>query len=402
MNILFLHRDFPGQFKHIAAELAKNPANKVSFITDDSGIQLPGIRKHVYKPVQKISENAHPYLKNYIEAVAHGQSAASMALTLKTQGYKPDIIYGFSGWGSAMFMKDIFPDVPFLSYYEWFYSADGPEVKYSGIEFNDDDKARIRCKNSKFLIDLYSSDAGISPTEWQKSQFPKEFHDKIKVIHDGIDTEICKPNSEARFLIKDKNLELTVQDEVITYATRGLDTYRGFPQFMEMAEKLLKKRPNAHIVIAGANVSGYGQKYENITPKDYAIKKHKLDMNRVHFVDVLDYDEYLKLLQISTVHVYLTVPFVLSWSFLEAMSVGCCIVASNTQPVLEVMKNNYNGLLADFFSVEHIFKRVIYALENKKEMEKIRKNARQTIIDNYELKDMLKKQIEYINSLIKK
>lgn len=401
MNILFLHRDFPGQFKHIAAELAKDSKNRVVFITENlNNIEIPDVEKLAYTMTQRVPDDCHPYMKNYLEAVMHGQAALSLAINLKQRGFEPDIVYGFSGWGNSMFMKDAFPNVPFLSYYEWYYNSDSEDISYSGIKLAETDKESIRCKNAKLLIDLYSSDAGLSPTEWQKSHFPKEFQPKIKVIHDGIDSEFFKPDPDAKFLIKDKNLELTAKDEVVTYVTRGMEAYRGFPQAMEAIEKVLKKRPNAHVIIAGDDVICYGPKLEYGTYKQHMLQQLKLDMNRVHFVGHIPYEEYVKLLQISSVHLYLTVPYILSWSILEAMSTGCCVVASSTQPVLEVMKNNYNGLLADFFSVEHIVKRMLFALENKKEAENIRKNARQTILEKYELKDMLRQQIDYMNSLM--
>lgn len=404
MNILFLHKTFPTQFKHISAELAKNPANRVVFISDNRyDEKIEGVERVMYPYIEPVApESCHPHLKNYVAATLTAQSAASLALTLKVQGFIPDIIIGFSGWGDSMFMKDIFPDTPFLSYYEWYYNADSEDVLFGKIKLTEEDREMIRCLNAKFLIDLYSSDAGISPTEYQKKQFPVEYHDKIKVIHDGIDTEYFKPNSSAKFVVKDKNLELTCKDEVITYGTRGMEPYRGFPQFMEAVELLLKKRPNAHVLIAGEDIICYGQQLQGVSYKQKALDTLDLDMNRVHFVGKLSYDEYLSMLQISSAHIYLTYPYVLSWSFLEAMAAGCCVVASNTTPVLEFMKNNYNGLLAEFYDIEHIVKRVVYALDNQDKVMPIRENARKTVIERCELKDMLKKQIEYINSLIKK
>lgn len=404
MNILFLHKTFPSQFKHLATELAKDSNNRVVFISDNRfDIKIEGVERIMYPYVYPVPpENCHPYLKNYVEATITAQQAANIALTLKQQGFIPDIIYGFSGWGDSMFMKDVFPDTPFISYYEWYYNSNSKDIEYSRINLSESDKELIRCKNAKLLIDLYSSDVGISPTEWQKSQFPKEFQTKIKVIHDGIDTDFFKPNEEAKFVVPGRDIELTAKDEVITYATRGMEPLRGFPQFMEAIEVILKKRPNAHVLIAGDDAVCYGQQLFQGSYKELMLNRLKLDMNRVHFVGTLPYEEYLKLLQVSSVHIYLTYPYVLSWSILEAMSAGCCVVASNTEPVVEFIKNNDNGLLVDFFSIEHIVKKVLYALDNKKEVSTIRENARKTIQENYDLKQMLKKQIEYINSLIKK
>lgn len=399
MNILFIHKNFPSQFQYLSIVLANDPNNEVTALTYEGENELKGINKLFYKINREACKNTHPYLQNYENALLHGQAAAGVLSTMKAKGYKPDIIYGFNGWGSTMFVKDIFPDVPLLSYCEWFYNAEGADIGFNGKILNEDERAQLRCKNSHFLIDLHSSDACITPTQWQKSQFPKEFHNKIKVIHEGIDIDRCQPNENAKFNIKDKNLELSPKDEVITYGTRGMEPYRGFPQFMQAAEKLLKRRPNAHIVIAGHDKTFYSPKPKE-TYKELMLKNLHIDMNRVHFVGGLTFIDYIKLLQISSAHVYLTYPFVLSWSLLDAMATGCCVVASNTQPVLEVMQDNYNGLLVDFFNVDQLVEKIEYILNNQDKMRTIRENARKTVVENYSLAKLLPQQINYIKSLI--
>lgn len=402
MNILFIHRNFPAQFKYIALVYANQPGNRVVFITEEDQLQLNGIEKCVYKVDRKVSSNCHPNLVHYEEAIIIGQSVAEAAIRLKHQGFKPDIIYGFSGWGSPLFIKDVFPDVPFISYCEWYGNADGPETAFDARVVEEDKRPFIRCGNTNSIMDLISCDAAVSPTQWQKSQFPKEFQDKIQVIHDGIDTETCKPDSDAKFLIKDKNLELSTKDEVITYGTRGMELYRGFPQFMEAVETLQKKRPNVHVVIAGADLTCYGPKPDKGTYKENALKKLKLDMQRLHFVGTLSFYDFINFMQISSAHVYATYPYILSWSLLNAMAVGCPIIASNTQPVLEVIQDNYNGLLYDFFNVNQMVEKIEYALDNKEKMQELRNNARQTILDKYDLRKLLAQQMTLVNSLAKK
>lgn len=400
MNILFLHRNFPAQFRHIAAALASDPNNKVFFITNNDKLNLPNINKVIYKLKREVPADCHRYLKFYEESVNHAQSTAEAALMLKNQGFKPDIIYGHT-WGQTMFMKDIFPDVPLLCYFEWFYNAEGGDIGFNGKQLNIDELAKLRCKNSHLLVDLYTCDAGLCPTNFQKSQFPKEFDSKIKVLHDGVDTDFCRPDNNAKFLIKDKNLELTANDEVITYATRGMEAYRGFPEFMRAADKLLKKRPNLQIVIGGEDRVCYGPQIVGTTYKEMMLKElPNLDMNRVHFVGGLPFNEYVKLLQISSAHVYLTYPFVLSWSALDAMSCGCCIVASNTKPITEFMQDNYNALFFDFFNVDEQVKKIEYALDNNDKMQELRYNARQTIVDNYALKDLLPLHIAFVKQIV--
>lgn len=402
MNILFIHRNFPGQFKYLSLIYANQPNNRVVFLTEENVLQLNGIEKHVYKVDKTVYKDCHPYLNYFESAVVQGQAVASEAYKLKKQGFKPDLIYGISGWGSTIFIKDIFPDVPFISYCEWFTKVDSPELAFEGRTISDDDKPKITCGNTHLLSDLVAANAVVCPTQWQKSQFPKAFHNKIHVIHEGIDTQKCKPGINAKLLIKDKNIELSANDEVITYGTRGMELYRGFPQFMEAASKLQKKRPNAHIVIAGTDKVCYGPVPEKGTYKQNALKEFDFDMNRLHFIGELSFNEFVNFLQISSVHVYLTYPYILSWSMLNAMSTGCCVVASNTQPVLEVIQDNQNGLLFDFFNIDQQVEKIEYALDNKDKMQTIRANARQTILDRYDLVKQVALQASLINSLIMK
>lgn len=396
MNILFLHRTFPAQFKHIATELAKNPKNNVVFITAEKQDEISGVRKIVYDLDDSVCVN--PDLEIFDAAILHSKIAASKALELKEEGFKPDIIYGHT-LGPVMFIKDVFHDVPFLCYFEWFYNAEGADAGFDGKELSIEDKIKLKNKNADILIDLYSCDAGISPTLWQKSQFPKEFQDKIKVLHDGVDTEFFKPDSNAKFIIKNKNIELTQKDEVITYATRGMEPYRGFHVFMKAAEILQKRRPNAQIVIAGEDKVFYGGNLTEGTFKEFMLKNTNLDMERMHFTGFLPYEQYRNLLQISSAHIYLTYPFVLSWSILDAMACGCAVVASNTPPVLEVIKDGENGLLAGFYNLNELISKIEFALDNKEKMKIIRQNARKTIEEKYSTKLILPEQIEYLKQV---
>lgn len=403
MNILFIHRTFPAQFEHIIKELLKDSDNTVTFITNNpNSPEIKGVIKHVAESKEKVSENCHPHMRAYEEAVLLAKATAKKAQELKEQGFNPDIVYGFSGWGSSMFIKEVFPEIPFICYFEWFGTPENSVFDFNGTVLDEETKENIKCNNAHILSVLKSCDAGISPTHWQKSLFPKEYQNKIKVIHDGIDTELCKPDNDVEIFLEDKNITLAAKDEIITYGTRGMEPYRGFPEFMSAVEKLLKKRPNAHFLIAGADANCYSPSLKNGTYKELMLEKLNLDINRVHFVGTLPFDYYIKILQISSVHVYLTYPYVLSWSILNAMATGCCVVASNTAPVVEVIKDNLNGLLVDFFDIDGLVEKIEYALDNKDKMAEIRKNARQTIVDKYSLKKLLPKHIDYIKNLIQK
>jgi glycosyltransferase involved in cell wall biosynthesis len=157
------------------------------------------------------------------------------------------------------------------------------------------------------------------------------------------------------------------------------------------------------VVVGGDEVS-YGRKPPKGTWREKMLAEvgDSLDRSRVHFVGKLPYAQFLTLLQISSVHIYLTVPFVLSWSLLEAMSSGCLIVASNTPPVREVMDDGVNGLLVDFSSPAALAERVDEALTNREGLRKVRERARQTVIERYDLATVCLPQqlalIEYLSA----
>ena len=398
MRILFLHPNFPAQFRHLAAALGKNKTNQVIFGTNRREGQIEGVTKVLYEKSRTARAETHHYVRPLENAVLEGQAVYRLAQTLREKRFSPDIVYGHSGWGPTLFVKDIFPKAKLLCYFEWFYRAHGSDADFDPSDpLEADDEARIRIKNAPILIDLYSCDRGLSPTNWQRQQFPQEFHNKIKVHHDGIDINYFQPIPGAKLVLPRMNLDLSGVDELVTYVARGMEPYRGFPQLIETISLLQKKRPQCHFVIVGKNRVAYGKNLpDNKTYKEAMLEKFSLDLNRVHFTGLLPYSEYLQVLQASSVHVYLTRPFVLSWSMLEALSTGCLIVGSDTPPVKEVIQDGVNGLLVDFFKPKEIAARVIEALDNPDRMAHIRKRARETIVDKYDLVKLLPQHLEWI------
>jgi len=398
MKILFLHPNFPAQFRHLATVLGKEPQNTVVYATNRPEGSIPGVNKVVYEKSRTARAETHHYVRPLENAVLEAQGVYRVAQKLKDQGFYPDVVYGHSGWGPTLFMKDIFPRATLLCYFEWYYNAYGSDANFDPKDpINADDEARIRTKNAPILLDLASCDRGLSPTAWQRSQFPPEFQSKIKVHHDGIDTSYFQPMPEAKLNLPRINLDLSSATEIITYVARGMEPYRGFPQFIEAIYLLQQKRPQCHVVIVGKDRVAYGKTLpDGKTYKDEMLKQFPLDLNRVHFTDLLPYEEYLQVLQASSVHIYLTRPFVLSWSMLEALSTGCLIVASNTAPVTEVIEDNVNGLLVDFFSPQQVCDRVIEALEQPEKMAIIRTKARETILAKYDLAQLLPQHLQWV------
>ncbi|MEA5509715.1 glycosyltransferase family 4 protein [Crocosphaera sp. UHCC 0190] len=398
MQILFLHPNFPAQFRHLATELAKNPKNRVVFGTKRKEGQIQGVVKAIYTPSREARPETHHYVRPLENAVLQGQAVYRIAEQLKSQGFVPDVVYGHSGWGPTLFIKDIFPKAELLCFFEWFYHAHGTDADFDPKEpLNADAEAKIRIKNSPILTDLYSCDRGLSPTYWQREQFPPEFHSKITVRHDGVDTDYFKPIPGAKLVLNDKKLDLSEVEEIVTYVGRGMEPYRGFPQFMEAVSILLKRRPNCHVVIVGEDRVAYGRSLpDGKTYKQLMLETFSYDLSRLHFTGSLPYSEYLKVIQASSVHVYLTRPFVLSWSMLEAMSTGCVILGSNTPPVQEVIEDGVNGLLVDFFAVDRIVERIEEVLEHPDKMAKLRVKARETVQERYALAKLLPEHIKWI------
>ncbi|MEL6940099.1 MAG: glycosyltransferase family 4 protein [Cyanobacteria bacterium J06598_1] len=407
MQILFLHPNFPAQFRHLLLALRNDPRHQVVFLTQQQGKPLANVQKVTYQVSRLPSEQTHSYIQDLEQSVLEGQAAYRRLLKLKeTQGFYPDVIYAHSGWGLGLFMKDLFPKATYLCFCEWFYLARGSDADFDPADPVDQETAaRLRILNASLLIDLSSCDRALSPTHWQKQQFPSAFHSKISVCHDGIDTTFFRPNTEHHKLVIEpdtpiacpKRLVLSEMEEVVTYVARGMEPYRGFPQFMAAVAQLQRHRPNCHVVIVGKDWVAYGKNLPNgKTYRQQALETLDLDLSRIHFTGLLKYAEYLQVLQASDVHVYLTYPFVLSWSMLEAMATGCVVVGSRTQPVEEVIQDGVNGLLVDFFQPERIVERVIEVLEHPSKMQTMRAQARQTIVDQYNLANLLPRHLEWI------
>jgi len=398
MRILFLHPDFPAQFRHLATTLAKNPKHQVVFGTMRQQGNLPGVHKVIYQPSREVHPTTHQYIRNLESAVLQGQAIYRIAQQLKAEGFIPDVVYGHSGWGPTLFIKDIFPKTKLLCYFEWFYHAHGSDSDFDPADpLNADAEARIRVKNAPILLDLYSCDAGLSPTSWQHQQFPPEFQPKIRVMHDGVDTLFFRPQPNAKLVLPNLGLDLSQAEEIVTYATRGMEPYRGFPQFMEAVALIQQRRPKCHVVVTGDDRVAYGKQLpDGKTYKQLMLEKLPLDLSRLHFTGLLPYEQYLQVLQASSVHIYLTRPFVLSWSMLESMAAGCLIVGSRTAPVMEFIEDGKNGLLVDFFSPEQIAERVDEVLDHPQRMAELRANARNTILQEYDLANLMPQHLEWL------
>ena len=388
MKFLFIHQNFPGQYVHIVCYLAQ-AGHQVTFITQPRSAEIAGVRKLEYQPVvPELCGQA--YLRELENSLANGLAVARLCEWLNRDGFVPDIIIGHNGWGEILYIKDVWPHVPLLGYFEFFYRASGSDVDFDG-EYppEADAPVRLRTRNAINLMGLDAVDWGQSPTEWQRSQYPKRYWDRIAVVHEGVDTTIVKPDPSARLWLSGGR-RLSRTDEIVTYSARDLEPYRGFHVFMRALPRVLEQRPRAQVLIVGGDGVSYGrrpEKADSYPAQLLAELDGKVDLKRVHFLGHLPYQQYLTVLQISTVHVYLTYPFVLSWSLVEAMAAGCLVIGSRSAPVEEVICDGENGQLVDFFDVEGLGNRIANALAGGGDgvNDSIRAAARQTVIARYEL-----------------
>lgn len=405
MKVLFTHQNFPGQYLHLARHLGSQAGHQAVFITQRKDADLPGVRKIVYEPRRTITPQVHHYLRESEAAVLNAQEVARVALDLRKAGFIPDVMLGHNGWGEIWYLKDIFPEAPLIGYFEFFYRMTGADVGFDPAEpVTPDTAPRLRTKNLGNLLALDTADLGQCPTEWQKSVYPKRYHSTLNVIHEGVDSTVARPDPTARLIVADAKVEIKAGDEIVTYVARNLEPYRGFPTFMRSLPKILTSRPNARVLIVGGEDVSYGARLppgETYKKRMLAELGDSLDLSRVHFLGKVPYAAFIKVLQVSRVHVYLTYPFVLSWSMLEAMAAGCLIVGSRTQPVQEVIHHAGNGLLVDFFSPEEIAERVVEALEDRRAFASLRQNARQTVLDRYDLRSVcLPAHLRLLNMLV--
>jgi glycosyltransferase involved in cell wall biosynthesis len=329
-------------------------------------------------------------------------------MALKAQGFEPDVICAHHGWGESLFLKDVWPEARLGLYCELYHLSQHPFVGFDP-EFPAPapalDGLRIRMKNLNNRLHEEIMDAGISPTRFQAATFPEPWQDRITVAHDGIDTDLVRPDPAARLLLDDGRA-LTREDEVVTFINRNLEPYRGYHIFMRSLPALLAARPKAHVVLLGGDEVSYGakapdgKKWKQIYIDEVRPQISDADWARVHFLGRVPYPRFLSMLQVSRVHVYLTYPFVLSWSLLEAMSAECAIVASSTAPVKEVIKDGETGLLVDFFDKDALTKTVVDLLENGTQRRALGAAARAFVQENYDLKQIcLPRQLAWVDAL---
>ncbi|WP_152044605.1 glycosyltransferase [Aureimonas psammosilenae] len=389
MKYLFVHNNFPAQFRHVAAYLASDPGNEVRAVGADSARPLKGVVLHRYSLSPASIAGTHPFARRFDLECRRAEQVLYVATMLGETGFVPDVVVVHSGWGEALPLRAAFPQARIVNYCEYFYRPHDSDVNFDR-EFPGlgvDGLAALQARNASSLLALADCDAAIAPTLWQRSTFPAEFSAKIDVVHEGVDTELVAPDPNATCRLDDGRV-VSREDEIVTFVARNLEPLRGYHTFMRALPELMRARPHARVVVVGGFGTSYGQRppgnqtWHRIFLDEVA---ERIDLSRIHFLGHLPYADYLDVLRVSSAHVYLTYPFVLSWSCLEAMAAGCVMVASDTAPVREVIDAE-TGILVPFGAHRRIAETLIEVLSDPGRHADIGKRARARIVSRYDLK----------------
>ncbi|BCD86501.1 glycosyl transferase family 1 [Pseudomonas solani] len=376
MRVLFIHQNFPGQFRHLAAHLAKREDVEVLAIGREQAPGLPGVRLLRYKPHRKASAQTHPYVRTFEDGVLHGQQVLRLLLDLKGKGYRPDVVVAHPGWGESLYVKEAFPSARLIHFCEYYYQARGADAGFDPeFPLDTNGAASIRSRNALHLLNLENCDLAITPTQWQRSVHPAAYRDAMQVIHEGIDIAGLGPDPEASLELPDGRV-LKAGQPILTYVARNLEPYRGFHSFMRALPRILEAHPTCQVLVVGGDEVSYGSRPKGAANwRSKLLAENPIDLQRVHFLGKVPYATYKRVLQVSAAHIYLTYPFVLSWSLLEAMASGCLIIGSDTAPVREVIEDGRNGLLVDFFDGERIAEKALQALAEPERFQALRRQA---------------------------
>lgn len=404
MNILFVHQNFPGQYRHLAPALRARGHRVVALGQHANAIEGADIEVYRYPIPRGQSATTHPLAREFEAKVIRAEACARQAQELAADGFVPDLIIAHPGWGEPLYLKDVFPQARIIAQAEFFYRPEGqdwgfdPEFSTPGFAA----RASLHTKNANLLLAFEAADRCLSPTQWQASTHPDWVRAKLNVIHEGIDTDNICPRPEASISVPSLGIKLQPGTEVITFASRNLEPVRGFHRFIRALPEILERRPKAFAFIIGGGGCSYGAKPKTGSYRQQFLEEvqGRIDSKRVIMIDRLPHHAFVNLLQISSCHIYLTYPFVLSWSMLEAMSAGALVVGSRTAPVEEVIVDGHNGYLVDFFDTHALVDRVCQALADPRAQLPLRQAARATICERFDLRRCsLPAQINLVESL---
>jgi glycosyltransferase involved in cell wall biosynthesis len=407
MKILFVHQNMPGQYRELVQWLAANGEHELVFLTQrDPAPEIAGVKVVQYKPHHKPSADTYGLSKNWEQAAGTGFGAAMAAQKMEqAHGFKPDIVLGHTGWGELSFFKQVWPDVPIIGFFEYFYQMTGGLVGFDPEEPVSEHAPFLNeARNVVPYVNIQTVDRGHVPTRWQRDRFPASFHDKFYTCHDGIRTDQLGPDPAAELPLSRLGRSLTRKDEIFTYMARNMERARGFHVFMRALPKILKNRPEARVVVIGGNETSYGRESKHpggLRGEMEAEVGHLVDWDRVHFLGKVPFSVYCQAIQLSRCHIALTMPFVMSWSLLETMAMQATVVSSDVASVREAITHGETGLLVDFFGPEALADQVIDVLANPDAYAHIGPAARAHVVETYDfLTRCLPEHIRQINALV--
>ncbi|GAN55003.1 glycosyltransferase [Tanticharoenia sakaeratensis] len=394
MRYLFVHQNFPGQFLHILRRLHEEGEHDIVFISEANQGSLPGVRRVLYKPSKRSGADAYPAVREIELAALRADGVAQSARTLKQLGYEPDIIIGHHGWGELLNLGDVFPKSPILGYYEFFYHTDRNDVGFDPeFPLRPEAMPQVRLKNTVNFMALSQPGFGQTPTLFQRDTYPEWAHDRLTLLREGVNLDLCAPKLElGRRSLTIGAMSIAPKRKLVTYVSRDLEPYRGFHTFMRALPRLLEARPDVDVALVGGDGVSYGARAPGgATWRATLIEELRgsLDLSRVHFLGRVTYDDFRALLQRSDAHVYLTYPFVASWSLREAMACGCAIVGSRTAPVEEFITDGETGRLVPFLEPDAIADGILELLEDRTLARRLRRNARRWAEAELSLDDYL-------------
>ena len=403
MRVLLIHQNFPGQYRHLAPALAAR-GDQLLALGAPRAPGLAGVALRRY-PLPKEAPPCHPWAADFQTKCLRAEGVARLAAQSREEGFHPDLVIGHPGWGELLAIKDVFPSVPVLHQLEWVYPLEGgdstfdPEFPLAGEEA----RSMVRLRRAHQLLAFHDLDRAWAPTHWQAASAPEVFREQISVIHEGIDTRAIGPDPKAEVRLQRAGLTLRKGDEVLTFVARNLEPYRGFHTFMRLLPELMRRRPSLRVLIVGGDGVSYGKAPAGGgTWREELLRElaGQLILERIHFVGHVPHGVLHQLFQICRAHVYLTYPFVLSWSLLEAMACGAVVVGSATPPVMEVIDNGRNGHLVDFFDREAWLDTLERVLAEPERQGEIAAQARQTVVERYDLREQcLPRQLALVDQV---
>lgn len=406
MKILFVHQNYPGQYREIVPRLAASGAHQILFLTQRRG--LPAPKDHtlaIYQPDHIPAKDAYSFTRWFEQGCGTGIGVAKACGQIKQKGFTPDIVVGHIGWGEITFVKEVWPDVPVVGYFEYYFIPEGGCLNFDP-EYPErpNISALLHARNAMNYLSYMRVDDGHTATQWQKETYPDLFHDKIKVMHEGVRADKLQPDHDSAIEVPLADPPFRRTDKLVTYLARNLEPIRGVHSFLRALPHLQAAHPDARVAIIGGDEVSYGSKLPDGDSYRARLCQElgdRVDWSRVHFLGRVPYPQLIDLLKLSRCHVYLTVPFVVSWSMLEAMALEKTIVASDVAPIGPFIEHNRNGLLVDFFASDKIAQTIAEVLSDDSGRRDLGQAARATVLEKYDFNTVCYPQfIALLNKLL--